>query len=63
MPLITTKKSSIETLVQTNKQTSIRELEYDFSDNFDISGSQKLVTSAELTWYFRGCSFLLASTY
>ena len=63
MPLITTKKSSIETLVQTNKQTSIRELEYDFSDNFDISGSQKLVTSAELTWYFRGFSFLLASTY
>ena len=49
MPLITTKISSIETLVQTNKQTSIRELEYDFSDNFDISGSQKLVTSAELT--------------
>ena len=51
MPLITIKKSPIETLVQTNRQTSIRELECDFSDNFDISGSQKLVTTdiTELT--------------
>ena len=51
MPLITTKKSSVETLVQTSKRQY--ELEYDFSDNFDISGSQKLVTLAELIWYFR----------
>ena len=63
MPLITRNKYPIEALVQAKKQTSIRELECDFSENFDISGSQKLVTSAELTWYFRGFSFLLASTY
>ena len=61
MPLNTTKKSSVETLVQTSKRQY--ELEYDFSDNFDISGSQKLVRLAELTWYFRGFSFLIASTY
>ena len=63
MPLITRNKHPTEALVQANKKTSIRELESDFSEDFDISGSQKLVTSAELTWYFRGFSFLLASTY